>query len=571
MDNTYKLKKFVGIMLFIHLAQLFEKLEHTSSSNQMQQLLAGFFKTADDVDKICYLTLGTIASPYDDVNLGMAEQMVIKSIAEAFGVAERNVTTDFKKLGDLGAVAEKECSVKKQTITVHGVFSSLHNIASAQGAGSQNRKVMLLAALLKKATPVESKFIVRIALGTLRMGVGEMTLLNALAIAFTHDKKNKEILEQAYNVCPDVGIIAATLVKGLSSIKKIQPVVGRPIKVMLAQRAKSVAEIMKRMPLAAAEEKYDGERVQIHKKGKKIWLFSRRMETITQQYPDIAAAVQKLHGNFIIEGEIVAVDARGMHDFQTLMQRRRKHDVEHFVKHVPVAVFLFDLLFKERSYLAEPWNKRQDALKHLIGKETPIFKYAKYILTERIDDVEQFFSECLERGTEGIIAKSVDGVYQAGTRGYNWIKWKPEYAKNLRDTFDLVVVGGFSGKGKRAGTYGALLCACYNPIGDRFETFCKLGSGFKDKELDELPLLLKKYVVRKPARVIVHKNMKPDVWFDPRIVVEVTGAEITRSSLHTAAENDGVGLALRFPRFLRYRTDKKAEQATTTKEIKKMA
>ena len=564
-------------MLFHHLAAIFEQLEKTSSGNAMRGILSAFLKKVpkDDIDKVCYLTLGTIASSYENIVLGMADQMVIKAIAVAAQKNESVVKSDFKRHGDLGTVAEKEIKDKSSKLTIDHVFGQLHAIAKLTGAGSQEKKIQTFSSLINSATPLEAKYITRIALGTLRMGAGDMTLLDSLAIAFTCDKKNKGLLEKAYNVCPDVGILAKMLkAKGLNGIGHISPVIGRPIKVMLAQRAKTMEEIQQRMADGiVAEEKYDGERIQIHKKNSTITFFSRRMDNITTQYPDLLQEINKLKHDFIAEGEIIPIDKSGrLLNFQTLMQRRRKYDVAKYAKQIPVVIFFFDMLyFNNKNYLNEPYYKRQKALRKLF-EEGRILKFARHILTKDIEEVEGFFNECIKRGTEGIIAKDVNGAYQAGKRGYNWIKWKKEYVTKLRDTFDLVIVGAFAGKGKRASVYGALLCACYDKKTDTFETFCKLGTGFTDKQLEELPKMLKKYQRdSKPTRLKVHKNMRPDFWFQPELVLEVTGAELTRSPLHTAAEEKGKGLALRFPRFIRYRPDKKAEQATTSDEIRKMA
>ncbi len=566
-------------MLFHNLAAIFEQLEQTSSGNKMREILSEFLKKvpAEDIDKVCYLTLGSIASSYEDVNLGMADQMIIRSIANAAQKEERKIAEESKKLGDLGLVAEKEAMQKTPAITIHDIFKTFNEIAEAQGFGSQNIKTKLLAGLLKKATASEAKYITRIALSTLRMGVGDMTVLDSLAIAFTGEKKNKEILEHAYNVRPDVGLTAKTLAtKGLKGVERIDLTVGIPVQMMLASREDNLEAIKERMPNGiAAEEKYDGERVQIHKKGSKVILFSRRLEIITPQFPEIVSEIKTLKDDFIIEGEIVPIDKKtgAILPFQTLMQRRRKHDIMQYMKKIPIVVHLFDVLsMNEKSYLKEPYTKRKETLKKLIKKESTVLKFARSITTTDIEKLENFFNECLERGTEGIIAKNVDGEYQAGTRGYLWIKWKREYAKELRDTFDFVVVGAFAGWGRRSGTYGALLCASYNDKRDTFETVCKLGSGFTDKQLEELPERFKKYKIpHKAARLTIHKDLKPDVWFEPTIVVEVTGADITRSPLHTCAEKDGTGLALRFPRFIQYRDNKKPEQATTSKEVEKLA
>ncbi len=564
-------------MLFKEAVNVFEELEATSSGNEMRVILSSFFKKVgkDEIDKVCYLTLGTIASSYDDVVIGIADKTVIKAVADAVSVSNEKVMKDFKKLGDLGKVVENEVGGKGGKLTVREVFSGLHKIAAAGGTGSQGVKVKTLANLLKKSSAKEAKYIVRIALGNLRMGVGDMTVLDSLAIAFTGDKKNKKILEHAYNVCPDVGLISHTLAsRGLKGISSIEVVVGRPVQMMLAQRAKTIEEIKERMAAGvAAEEKYDGERVQIHKRKDKVVFYSRRLDDITAQFPEILDAVKRLRGDFIIEGEIVPFDRKtgAILPFQTLMQRKRKYEIEKYVKEVPVAVFLFDCLYLNgRSLIKEPYIRRTEILKKLLNK-TNVLKFVRRVTSVNIDDIEEFFNECVERGTEGIVAKNVSGEYQAGKRGYLWIKWKREYSRELRDTFDLAVVGAFYGKGRRSGGYGALLCAAYDDKTDNFETFCKLGSGFTDKRLSEMPKMLNKYrIAHKPARLKVHSQMKPDVWFNPAVVVEVVGAEITRSPIHSCAEREGVGLALRFPRFVRYREDKKPEQATASGEIEKM-
>ena len=562
-------------MLFQRLVEVFEQLGQTSSGNRLRELLSAFFRRVPprEIEQVGYLTLGSIASAYEGVVFGMAEKMVLRSIAAASSLSGEAVQEAFKKLGDAGMVAAAHLRGRGGKLTIQEVFQRLHAIAAAHGQQSQERKISELAALMRRASPLEAKYLARIVLGTLRLGVADMTVLDSLAIAFTGDKKSKVQLEHAYNICPDVGIIAKALAtKGLRSIGSIGVSVGRPVKMMLAQRAASIGEIMERMPEGiAAEEKYDGERVQIHRKGSRVTLFSRRMDTITGQFPELAAAAGQLKGEFIIEGEIVPLGAKGgLLPFQTLMQRRRKHDIAAYQKKIPVAVFLFDVLYVNgRSLLRTPYHERQEALRRLVGKETRVLRFARKTLSDEGDAIESFFNECVKRGTEGIIAKDPHGVYQAGRRGYLWIKWKREYAKELRDTFDLAVVGAFAGKGKRSGTYGALLCAAYNDKDDRFETVCKLGSGLTDEQLAGLPKRFKPYVIpHHAARLRVHKAMDADAWFEPALVVEVLGAELTRSPLHTCAEKDGTGLALRFPRLLRFRDDKKPEQATTTREIR---
>ena len=564
-------------MDFEELVVLYEELEKTASGNKMREILSEFFKKApkDDIGVISYLTLGQIASEYEGMVLGIAEKSVLKAIAKAAGIDEEKTRKVMQETGDAGLTAEKLLQKKPKTLvplgklTVKEFFDKLHKIASSSGTGSQDTKINTIVGLLQKSSPTGAKYIVRIALSSLRMGVGDMTVLDSLSIAYTGSKENKEILEKAYNICPDVGIIAETLAKkGMKEIEKIDVHIGRPIKMMLAQRISSLEEVQEKISgKLAIEAKYDGERMQVHKTKEGISIFSRNMENITSQFPDILKHLKEnvFGKEYVIEGEIMAIDSEGNHlPFQTLMQRKRKTDIEEYIKKVPVQLKLFDLLyFNGKSYLHKAYAERTEQLAKIVIKGKHI-TLADRIITDNLEEVDKFFHKMLKAGQEGIMIKGMDTEYQAGTRGWNWIKWKKEYAKDMTDTVDLVIIGAMHGKGKRSGTYGALLCASYNEKEDVFESVTKLGTGLTDEMLSELPKKLKKYQVDKqPARVKVSQVL-PEVWFEPKIVVEVLAAEVTISPSHAA------GVALRFPRFIRIREDKKAEQATTTKEIKGM-
>ncbi len=569
-------------MDFEELCTVYEELEKTSSGNAMREILSNFFKKSngEDIRVIAYLTLGRIASDYDDVELGFAEKSVIKAIAQASGQSPSKVAEVLNKTGDIGLTAEQILQKKPKTLvpvgklTIQELFEKLHKISQSEGKGSQETKTIILSTLLQKTSPSAAKYVTRIVLGMLRLGVGDMTILDALSIAYTGSKEKKEELEHAYNICPDVGIIAQTIAtKGMNAVAKIDVHVGRPIKMMLAQRVEELDEISEKISgKFSVEGKYDGERVQAHKsKSGKIFLFSRRLENITSQFPDLVIYLNKniKAKEFVLEGEILAIDEKGHPlPFQTLMQRRRKYDVEEYSKKVPIQLKAFDLLYvDEESYLHKSYEERTEKLRKIIHDDKHL-TFAERIITDDLEKVETFFQTMLKEGYEGIIIKSLSGEYQAGTRGWNWIKWKKEYVQDLVDTFDLVVVGGFHGRGRRSGVYGALLCASYNPKKDLFETVCKVGTGFSDEVLEKIPPLFKKYLIeKKPARISVGKEMEPDVWFEPAIVIEVLAAEITQSPMHTCAD----GLALRFPRFIRFRDDKKAEQATTSQEIKQMS
>lgn len=570
-------------MHFQILVDIYQQLEQTASGNKMREILSEFFKKVpkEDIALVSYLTLGQISSEYEGLILGLAEKTAVKSISLAGGVDSSKVKKILKKTGDAGLAAEEIMKNKPMTLvplgklTIHELFQGLHKISQAEGSGSQELKIQTLAQMLQKTSPPGAKYLIRIALGTLRMGVGDMTVLDSLAIAFTGEKKNKEFLERAYNICPDVGIIAKTIAnKGLKALDKIEIKVGRPIKMMMAQRVKELEDIQKKIPgTLTVEAKYDGERIQAHKNSQgTIFLFSRRLDNITDQFPDLIKYLKTAikQNDYVVEGEVVAVDQKGHNlPFQVLMQRRRKYDIQKYAEKVPIHFKVFDLLYLNgKSYLHQPYFKRTEKLEKIIHPNKEI-KLTDRIITDNLAELDRFFQKMLKQGYEGVIVKShaPDSIYQAGVRGWNWIKWKKEYVKEMVDTFDLVVVGAYYGKGKRSGVYGALLCASYNKKQDLFETVCKMGTGLTDEVLEELPKKLKKFELKtKPARLSLKKEMEPDIWFEPKLVIEVLGAEITKSPFHTCAS----GLALRFPRFLRFREDKKAGQATTSKEIEGM-
>jgi DNA ligase-1 len=408
-----------------------------------------------------------------------------------------------------------------------------------------------------------------------------MTVLDALAIAYGGGKEARELIERAYNISSDLGRVASVVAeKGLAGIEKFKVVVFEPIRPMLAERLASPEEILEKLGgKCVAEYKYDGERVQAHKKGEKVVLYSRRLESISDQYPDAADLVKNNveAKEAILEAECVAVDVETgeLLPFQELMHRRRKYGVKEAMAQYPVSLFMFDALYVDGKDLTlDAYPLRRELLEKAI-KESDRVMAAKQIQTSSVKELEEFFEEAIEDGCEGLMCKSVgkDSVYQAGARGWLWIKYKRDYKSEMTDTVDLVVVGAFHGRGKRAGTYGALLLAAYNHEADTFETVTKCGTGFTDEDLKKLPELLREHVVpRKHSRV--QSKLEADVWFEPKVVLEVLGAEITLSPIHVCAMNSirkGSGLAIRFPRFTgKYRTDKAAEDATTSVEIVEM-
>jgi DNA ligase-1 len=571
------------------IADVYEQIEATTKRLEMTDLLVGLLKDTpkEIIDKVVYLTQGKIYPDFVALEIGVAERLAIKALAKASGLRESEIEEDLKKTGDIGETAQNFIANKRQVtffqkpLTVQRVYETLDRMAKASGSGAVEQKMVLLAGLLADASPKEAKYIMRTVTGNLRLGIADMTVLDALAIAYGGGKEARELIERAYNISSDLGRVAKTVAeKGLEGIKKFQVVVGEPIRPMLAERLSTPEEILEKLGgKCIAEYKYDGERIQIHKKGGGVVLFSRRLENISSQYPD---AVELVRGcvkakDAILEAECVAidVDTGEMRPFQELMHRRRKYGIDEAIKAYPVSLFMFDALYVDGEDLTlEPYPKRRKALEKAI-KEGDRVKIAKHIITGDVKELEKFFLEAIEDGCEGLVCKSVagDSVYQAGARGWLWIKYKRDYKSEMTDTVDLVVVGAFHGRGKRAGAYGALLLAAYNPESDTFETVTKCGTGFTDEDLAKLPEMMKKHVImHKHSRV--NSVIEADVWFEPVVVLEVLGAEITLSPIHTCAMDSirkGSGLAIRFPRFTgNYRLDKAAEDATSVSEIVEM-
>jgi DNA ligase-1 len=576
-------------MKYSTLADAYQKIEATTKRLQMTDYLAELLKKTPPqiIDKVVYLTQGKLYPDFTGIEIGIAEKLAIRAVAKATGRNEKEIQKNLGQTGDLGETAQNLLKSKLQAqlfhepLTVQTVFDTLDKIAKSTGAGSIEQKINLLAGLLANATPKEAKYIIRTVTGALRLGIADMTVLDALAIAYGGGKEAREVLERAYNISSDLGKVAKTVVeKGLEAVKKFQVTIGKPVRPMLAERLGSPEEILEKLGgKCIAEFKYDGERIQAHKEGNKVTLFSRRLENITEQYPDATELFRKhvKAKNAIIEAEVVAIDpdTGEMRPFQELMHRRRKYGIQKAIQEYPVSLFMFDALYVDGKDLTlQPYPVRHEILEKIIEPSDRV-RVAEYLIVTNPEQLEKFFEKAVESGCEGLMCKSInpDAVYQAGARGWLWIKYKRDYKSQMTDTVDLVVVGAFHGRGKRAGTYGALLLAAYDPEKDEFKTVTKCGTGFTDEDLAKLPKMMEKYKIpHKSPRV--DSTLEADVWFEPKVVIEVFGAEITLSPIHTCAMNTirkGSGLAIRFPRFTgNFRLDKAAEDATTTKEIVEM-
>jgi len=570
-------------MRYADLVNSYEKIESTSSRILMTDYLVDLFKRTpeEDIGKVVYLTEGKLYPEFVGIELGMAEKMALRALSMASGMHQDKVENEYKKKGDIGSISENLLKTKtqktlfKRDLEVKDVYESLDKIARTSGPGSSDTKVRILSGLLTDSSPKEAKYIMRTVTGKMRLGIANMTIIDALSQAFGG---RKEDVEKIYNVISDLGEIAKALKSGgMERIKDYRSKVGRPIRMMLAQRMNSAKEIIGQIGKAICEYKYDGERLQIHKNGNRIELFSRNLENITSQYPDIIRFVQQnLKANeAIIEGECVAVnpDTGELLPFQQLMHRRRKYGVEEKAEEFPANIYLFDCLYTNgKDIMDKPLIERRDILKNSIVEQNG-FKMSHALVSGDIVEIEKFFETAIENGCEGLILKDPASVYQAGARGWSWIKLKRSYQSKMAEPIDVVVVGAFAGRGRRSGTYGALLVAAYDPERDIFSTISKLGSGFTDEDLRNLPEILENYKLqnRHPR---VESVIEADTWFVPKVVMEVIGDELTLSPIHTCGFNkirDNAGIAIRFPRFTHnWRDDKSPEDATTVKEIVQM-
>jgi DNA ligase-1 len=572
-------------MQYSTLVDFYARLEATAKRLEMTDILAELFGVAEseELEHLIYLTQGKIHPDWTgEPEIGMAEKMVIETISRASGRKKSQVEDLLAESGDIGLAAEESLIDKRQSmlgekpLSVSDVYTVFDQIANESGKGSSSRKIDRLVRVMVNSSPLGARYIARTVVGTLRLGVGDMTILDALSLAFTGSTENRGQLERAYNLTSDLGAVAKTLAEeGLETAANARIILGKPIRMMLAQRLSTPEEIIEKLETCSAEYKLDGERFQIHKDGDLIQIFSRRLENITAMYPDAVKMVgsQVKAKNAVLEGEGVAIDAETgeIKSFQTLMRRRRKHRIEEMAERYPIAVFLFECLYVDGEDLTlESYTKRRATLQDIV-EGTERFKLVRALQTSEVSQLVDFFEEAISDGTEGLVVKSTaeDSIYRAGARSWLWVKLKASYQSKMVEPVDLVAVGAFHGRGRRAGRYGALLMASYDPEEDKFRTVCKVGSGFKDEDLLSFPELLDgERVEIKPENV--DSLIDAEVWFRPKVVMELLGDEITLSPIHTCAFDrlrKESGLAVRFPRFLRLREDKAPEDATTVDEI----
>lgn len=587
-------------MKFSKLAEYFEKLEETSSRLSLIDILSDLFKHTDkeEIDKIIYLTQGRIAPFFAPVEIGMADKTVADALARAFDSTKEEVLKMYSRVGDIGLVAyqlsAKEQKHKRASLTVKDVFKILTEIAGTSGAGTVEKRITLLSDLLKKVDPISAKHLVRVPLGKTRLGIGDPTILDALSLAVLGDRSKRKLLEKAYNETSDLGLIGKTLLnKGLSSVQKLTVTVGRPIRSELCERLPNPEKVFSKMVDSAsslqgvhATPKYDGFRVQIHKDGNKVSMFSRNLEDMTHMFPElIEGALKQVNvKTAILDTEALAYqrESEEFLPFQETTKRRRKYGIEEMAQSLPLRAFVFDILYANgKSLIDTPLHERVKILKKVVDSGDTLLEAPGEILTDP-KDLQLMLDDSISKGLEGVVVKKVDSLYEAGGRNFNWVKLKRHSSGELHDTIDTVILGYIFGKGKRTSFgAGALLVGVYDKKNDEFVTVSKIGTGLTDEEWRSIKEKTKgAELSHKPARV--NSLIEPSVWVKPEIVIEVLADEITRSPLHTAGlkvtkgtegtkETKEPGYALRFPRLVNFRDkDKKPEDATTVDELIKM-
>lgn len=571
-------------MKYAKLVEVYEKLESSTKRLYKTWVLSEFFKSTSD-EQALLLVQGKVFPNWDDRELGFASKMMLKAIARSTGASSDKISKLWRKTGDIGTVAQELTTKKSQStllssdLTVKKVFVNLHRIAELEGSGTVNRKIQLVTELLTSAKPKEAKYIIRTVLGELRVGLGEGTIRDAITWAFFGEKAGVEfdeksnklslkdrsvyneyvgVVQKALDTRNDYVEVALLAKKGRSALEKVALVPGRPIKVMLFQKAKSIKDGFKRVGSPAAiEYKYDGFRLQIHKAKGKIQLFTRRLEEVTAQFPDVVGFVKKIDGkSFIFDAEVIGVDPKsGRHlPFQQISQRiKRKHNIESMAKKFPVEVNIFDVLyFDGKSLLDEPFKKRRKIIKKHVSKADSL-RLATEIITDSVEDAKKFYDEALSDGQEGVMMKNLDGIYKPGSRVGFGVKVKP-----TMETLEVVVTGAQWGEGKRSDWLASFTIAIRDPESGEFLQIGKVGTGFKEKREEgfsfaEMTDLLKPLVVKEKGRTVTVK---------PKVVIEVDYEEIQKSPTYSS------GFALRFPRLVRLRDDRSASDVATLDEVK---
>ncbi len=551
-------------MKYSKLAEFYEEVSSTTKRLEKIDIVSKFLKHLDNKE-VMYLLLGDIYPEYDERRIGISNQLAIKAISKATGTDSKKVVQEWKAIGDIGKVAEKFTLHKRQStlhshiLTTEKVLENLRKLPELEGKGTVGKKLSLITELLTSATPIEALYLVRTLIGDLRIGIQESTIKYGILKAFFKNNKDYEYkIQQAIDNTNDLAIVFEIAKKGkIRDLEKVQLEIGKPIKVMLAQKVVKIEDGFKALGTPCAiEYKYDGFRLIIHKQRNKVILFTRRLENVTKQFPEVVEYVLKYvkGDSFILDSEAIGYHKKTKEytEFQSISQRiRRKYDIEKLQKDLPVEINVFDILYYNgKSQLEEPFKKRTALIKKIIRNHPYKIIHAKQIITGNIKKAKEFYKKALKDNQEGIMMKNLNAPYKPGRRVGNMLKIKPEE----RD-LDLVITGAEYGTGKRSGWMSSFILSCRK--GNKYLEVGKVGTGIKEKSeqgvsFEELTKKLKPLIIKEEGK---------KVWFKPKIIVSVTYQEIQKSP------NYNSGWALRFPRFTALRIDKPLSEITTLEEI----
>lgn len=563
-------------------AQAFVQIERESSRTEMTKMIADLFSraTPEEAEIIANLSLGQLRPPYRGTKFNFAEKGLAAVLAEVLSLSPAAITKKIDEIGDLGSVIPEDAWKASESLTLKQLYKALEEFEQLSGSGSVEEKSSALAKLLLRVDPLMARYVVRIIAQNLRLGFSEMTIIDALSWMLAGDKSLRDRIEYAFNVSADIGLIAKVAREGgIDAIDHISITVGIPIRPAAAERLPSAAAIIEKLGPCIAQPKFDGFRLQVHifhEDGeRKIKFFSRNLLDMSAMFPDLVAALKDVDvDDLVVEGEALAYDEQtdSYRPFQETVKRKRKHDIGSFVEELPLRLVLFDILYCNGTSLLESDEKeRYRKLKEVVkGVTSSNLAVTEQVAITNADELERYFTKNITAGLEGVVVKRPDAQYQPGKRNFNWIKLKRSQQGALDDTIDVVVLGYYAGRGKRASFgIGALLVGVYNEQEDRFETIAKIGTGLTDAGFVEIKARCDKHKVHAcPHNVVVAKELTPDVWVSPDFVIVIKADEITRSPLHTAGKNEkNLGLALRFPRFIDYRPDKAPTEATSVEEI----
>lgn len=571
-------------MFFSQVVNVFEEIESISSRLEMTETLAYLLKDLSSYEAqiISYMALGSLDAVYKNRQFNIAKKGLIDCIAALLQTSSHEILSAVNTQGDIGLVIQTNWSGSCQGLTVEQVYKKLTEIAQISGNGSTELKQNKIIELLKTVDAVSAKYIVRIIMKTLRLGFSDMTLLDAFSWMYIGDKSVRKILEEAYNNCADLGLVVYTLKdQGIEAVQNMTCQVGIPIRPAAAERLKNAEEVIEKLGACVAQPKLDGFRLQIHldKRGPEpiVKFYSRNLVDMSEMFPDVVQEVIKLPVETLIcEGEAIGYDPSTdiFLPFQETVKRKRKHGIDEMSQDIPLHVYLFDLLLlDDQSILFDSHEQRRLKLHNIVeGQNSSSVFLIEELCVDNAKDLNNYFLESIGAGLEGLVVKRPNAVYQPGKRNSNWIKLKRQTGQKLGDTIDAVVLGYYFGQGKRAQFgIGAFLVGIFNPDEDRYESVAKVGTGLTDIEWIALKAKCDQIQVdHQLQNVCVARDLHPDVWVYPELVVVIRADDITQSPAHTAGIASGVGYALRFPRFMHYRTDKSGVDVTTSSEIKNL-